>query len=186
MNLIEVFRKEVYKPLGDILKEEGDGGFIKKGPDIVFSFFKKHPQKLYSLKSKYAEEGYTRKKVICDDGLHAVRCMEWCPNAVSPIHEHGGRPCFDIVLEGELDIVDYSPNREGNLFRLVEKKRYSVSVGDFVKVDPFKGGEIHEVINGRVRSRSLHFYPIDHRSLGLYKRRKDGLFEYDTCDVPND
>jgi len=190
-SIIAIFRKEVYEPLGEILKKEGDQGFIKKGPSLVKKFYKKYPGELCCLETKPAQSGYTRKKVICDNGRHAVRCMEWCPDTKSLIHEHGGRPCFDIVLGGEIDVVDYQPQKQkdGN-FKLEKTREYTVGVGNFVTVDPTNGNsEVHEVINHKERSKSLHFYPIDHRYLGIYKKTKKNsgdLYEHIVCDVPND
>ena len=171
MNNLKLFRKDVYEPIGRILDSVGDAGFITEGPLVIEDFYKRHREILESFGTKPAIRGYTRKKIICENGRHAARCMEWAPDAVSSIHEHGGRPCFDIVLEGRLKIVDYFPERiEGNLFELREVNKYEVGPGEMVLVNPIKDkSEVHMVMNSGVRSRSIHFYPIDHRFLGVYE-----------------
>jgi len=150
---LDLFRQEVYERLGRILEEKGDEGFILEGPKIVSEFYSKHPGFFEKIETLPAIERYTRKKVICDDGKHAVRCMEWAPDSKSPIHEHGGRPCFDIVLSGELEIIDFDPKKvEGteDEYELIEIHRYDVKVGEFVIIHPQKtGNELHAVFFAR-------------------------------------
>lgn len=178
-----MFREMVYDPLGYILDVEGDEGFITKGPRLLKEFYKEYSNFLETLATKHAEEGYTRKKVICDDGLegrhsHAVRCMEWAPGAKAPIHGHGGRPCFDIVLVGFIDVIDYAPSRvKDDVYTLKKIREYRVHPGDLVIVNPFVDkSEVHAVMSPEERSKSLHFYPIDHSSLGVYESVSDGHY----------
>ena len=175
MDCITALRKEVYEPLGEILKNKGDDGFISEGPKLLKTFYDKNCANMNAIESDHAEYDYTRKRVICENGLHAIRCMEWAPGASSAIHEHGGRPCFDIVLEGELEIIDYFVEHiEGEKYNLTEIKRYSAQIGDLVIVNPIdSNSEVHTVVNGSRRSRSLHCYPIDHQSLGVYTSEGD-------------
>ncbi len=178
--ILNQFRELIYNPLGQISASEGDMGFVSKGPQIVADVYAKEPELFATLATKHAEEGYTRKKVICDNGKHAVRCMEWAPDAISAIHEHGGRVCFDIVLEGVLEVIDYRPHAiagEKELFFLEEVRRYEAHMGEFVIIDPFTNDfEAHTVVNLHTTSKSLHFYPIDHRSMYIYQDLGDNTF----------
>lgn len=185
---IDLFREEVYERLGTVLSNEGDEGFITKGPGIVKEFYTKHPEIFQSLETKHAESGYTRKKVICDNGKHAVRFMEWSHGSESPIHEHGGRPCFDIVIEGELVITDLKATKidEEDKYKLEEVKKYTVGSGEFVIVDHREEIEIHIVKSPNGKSKSLHFYPIDHKSVGVYVKGSDGNFKREEYPLPDD
>lgn len=181
---LKIFRERIYEPLGEILSKKGDEGFVSDGVGLVKKIFEESPTIFDSLLTKEAAEGYTRKKVICDNGRHAARCMEWASDAKSPVHEHGGRVCFDIVLEGKIEVVDYEPkkiedksSRGEALYELIEKSRYSASRGEFVVVDPFKNSfEAHAVSSPDGKSKSLHFYPIDHRSIYIYQAQGENLF----------
>ena len=190
MDGLELFRQEVYEKLGKILEERGDQGFISEGPKIVAKFYEKHSDIIKNFETKHTESGYTRKKVICDNGKHAVRFMEWYPKSVSPIHEHGGRPCFDIVIEGVLEVGDFKAvkNKDGgNEYKLEEVKRYKAKPSGFIIVDPKKTGmEIHIVKSLNEKSRSLHFYPIDHRSIGIYISNGDGTFRRENHSLDDD
>jgi len=190
MNNLDLFRQEVYEKLGKILEESGDEGFISEGPKIVSEFYKKHTNIMEKFETKHAETGYTRKKVICDNGKHAVRFMEWCPDSKSPVHEHGGRPCFDIIIDGELEIGDFKQVKlkdTKNEYKLEEIKKYKAGVGEFIIVDPEKTGiEIHIVMSPNGKSRSLHFYPIDHRSVGVYEKIDNGNFLREEHSLPDD
>lgn len=187
MDELSLFRKKMYEPLGRILDEEGDEGFITEGPTLIQAFYQAHRNVLEHFTTKHAESGYTRKKIICDDGRHAVRCMEWAPSATSPIHEHAGRPRFDIVLEGYLEVTDYEPKSEkSDHYTLKETDSYSAGVGELVVVNPFKNSEVHKVVSPRGRSKSLHFYPRDHRILGVYKPVSGDVYKRVEESVPDD
>jgi hypothetical protein len=187
---IQLFREGIYEPLGKVLEGEGDQGFVTKGPEIVRAFYGAHPDVLENLATKHAESGYTRKKVICDNGRHAARCMEWAPGAISPIHEHGHRVCFDIVLSGELTVVDYRPHvadEKENLYRLEEVRRYTAKKGEFVVVNPMATDyEAHDVTTVGERAKSLHFYPVDHRDIAVYEPAERGLYRKVTRSLADD
>lgn len=176
---IALFREKVYEPLGKILDAEGDRGFVTKGPPLVAAFYEEHREILEQLATKPALHGYTRKKVICDNGRHAARCMEWAPDAVSPVHEHGGHVCFDIVLQGAISVTDYRPRHvEGDVYELEEVRQYTARPGEFVTVDIFADDfEAHVVKGAHERSKSLHFYPIDHKALYIYEPMGEGRYK---------
>lgn len=50
---------------------------------------------------------YSRTRlVICDD--YEVIAMNWAARSVSPIHDHGISRCWVFVLDGELDVQNYT------------------------------------------------------------------------------
>jgi len=150
---ISEIRKRIYDPLGYILEEEGDFGFIKHGPDIVKSLYNNEPELFSALAPVHAESGYTRKKIIYDDTKHAALLMEWCPNCLSPIHEHGGRVCFDIVIDGELQAINFKAERVSeSTYRLKKMSSYIVRPGECVIVNPFESkSDIHMISSQKGR-----------------------------------
>jgi len=171
-------RNCIYNPLGYILEKEGDRGFINHGPDIVKSLYRERPEIFSSLVSAHAESGYTRKKVVYDDGKHVARIMEWCPKCNSHIHGHGGRVCFDIVLQGELVAINFMPTKlHDNVYILEELPRETALPGECLIVNPYESkSDVHMIISPNERSKSLNFYPIDHRSVGIYVPNGDASY----------
>lgn len=93
--------------------------------------------------------------------------MEWPPEYTLMPHEHHGRPCFEVLVEGTLVLTDMHATR-------VDENRYELhpggvtvcTAGDAGVVDPRQGDDIHAVYSPE-RARSLHFYPDDaHYSYG--------------------
>jgi hypothetical protein len=157
--------REVYEKLGELL-EQGDDVFVKEGPALLKDAIEE-TEFLDGLETEHAEPGtYTRKKIIGDPGRHVIRYMEWPPEYALMPHEHHGRPCFEVLVEGHLALTDLEPTQVG-------EDRYTFDVlgssvtepGESAVVDP-RENEIHAVYSP-VRSRSLHVYPDDnYRSFG--------------------
>ena len=180
MDQIALFRLEVYDKLGEILNNFGDNGFISIGPKIIKDFYNKHREFFRQFETIHVDSGYTRKRVICDNKKHASRFMEWSPNCVSPIHEHAGRVCFDIITEGKMLVINFRSIKigENEEYKLEEINRAFASPGDVVIVNPQKmGSDIHIVLSPYGTTKSLHFYPIDHKTIGIYKPKDHNLKE---------
>jgi hypothetical protein len=149
----------VYQTLGDLL-EEGDDAFIEEGPEVVQSAIE-DPAFFDGVSTEHATDSYTRAKVIGREGEHVIRYMEWPPEYALMPHEHHGRPCFEVLVEGNLFLANMEATD-------VEDGRYTLDVtdtdvcwpGDAGIVDPRDGSDIHSVYSP-VRTRSLHCYPDD-------------------------
>lgn len=151
--------REVYEELGDLL-EQGDDVFIQEGPDLLAEAIAREGF-FENVETDHAAPGeYTRAKVIGDTGPHVIRYMEWPPEYALMPHEHHGRPCFEVLVEGHLVLSDMERTE-------VDDGRYTFDVlettvtepGETAVVDP-RENEIHAVYSP-VRSRSLHVYPDD-------------------------
>jgi hypothetical protein len=148
-----------YERLG-VLLEEGDDVVVEEGPDVLQEAIQQ-PDFFEGVETRHAPpEEYTRKKVIGAPDEHVIRYMEWPPGYSLLPHEHHGRPCFEVLVDGLLSVVDLEAER-------VEEDIYSLSVlgtsvtnpGETAVVDP-RENEIHSIYSP-VRSRSLHVYPED-------------------------
>lgn len=154
--------REVYDELGTLL-DRSDDAFIEEGPGLVQEAIE-DPEFLDGLSTERATDSYTRAKVIGDPGEHVIRFMEWPPEYALMPHEHHGRPCFEVLVDGTLFLANMDVEE-------VEDERYEMSVrgtevctsGDAGIVDPRDGCDVHTVYSP-CRSRSLHIYPDDNYS----------------------
>jgi hypothetical protein len=154
-----------YERLGDLL-DRGDDVFVEEGPAIVQAAVAE-PGFFDGVVSEYAPAGgYTRRKVIGDPGRHVIRFMEWPPGFTLLPHEHHGRPCFEVLVDGLLCVVDMDAVAvEDDHYRLDVLGTTVTHPGEAAVVDP-RRNDIHAVYSP-VRSRSLHVYPDDkHFSYG--------------------
>lgn len=151
--------RRMYDELGELL-ERSDAAFVEEGPDVVKTAIT-DPGFFEGVSTEHAEQGtYTREKVIGDSGGHVVRYMEWPPEYALMPHEHHGRPCFEVLVEGQLVLTDLASTAVGEneyTFDVIETT--TADPGEAAVVDP-RENEIHAVYSP-VRSRSLHVYPDD-------------------------
>lgn len=164
--------REVYDRLGDLL-DRGDDAFIEEGPAVVQDALS-NPAFLDGVEPEPAEDSYTRTKVIGDPGDHVIRYMEWPPEYTLMPHEHHGRPCFEVLVEGTLALTDMRPEQlEGDRYELDPGAVTICRDGDAGVVDPRTGHDVHAVYSPE-RTRSLHCYPDDaHYSYGYVLQDDD-------------
>lgn len=151
--------RDLYDRLGDLL-QRGDDAYIEEGPALVQDALA-DPGFLDGIETETAVDKYTRAKVIGDPGKHVIRYMEWPPEYALMPHEHHGRPCFEVLIDGTLVLTEMHPETAGD-------GRYEMEVGDVTVcrageaavVDPRDGDDVHAVYSPE-RSRSLHCYPSD-------------------------
>ena len=148
-----------YERLGTLL-EAGDDVFIEEGPTVLQSAIEQ-PGFFDGVESEHAPPSkYTRRKVIGDFGEHVIRYMEWPPGYSLLPHEHHGRPCFEVLVDGLLSVVDLEPEHvEDDIYTMTVLGTSVTNPGDAAVVDP-RENEVHAVYSP-VRSRSLHVYPED-------------------------
>lgn len=138
--------------------EEGDAALLDEGPEILQSYIE--DGLLDEVEPERASDGYTRKKIIGgDEDDVVVRFMEWPAEFSLMPHEHHGRPCFEVVTDGELAIADMEPQEREDGYEMELLETYVAREGDVGLVDP-EDNEVHAVYSP-VRSRSIHVYPVD-------------------------
>ncbi|EMA46608.1 hypothetical protein C448_05883 [Halococcus morrhuae DSM 1307] len=109
--------------------------------------------------------------------------MEWPPEYALMPHEHHGRPCFEVLVDGHLVLSDLKRTRIGDNEYTFEVLETTIAEsGESAVIDP-RENEIHAVYSP-VRSRSLHVYPDDNyesygyvlnddnRKADVYKRKE--------------
>jgi len=151
--------REVYDELGALL-ERGDDVFVEEGPGVLQEaigrdgFFE-------NVSADPADpDEYTREKVIGEPDNHTIRFMEWPPEYALLPHEHHGRPCFEVLVEGRLLVTDLERTQlPGGGYTFEIRDTTIVHPGDAAVIDP-RENEIHSVYSP-VRSKSLHVYPED-------------------------
>lgn len=151
--------RDCYDRLGDLLAD-GDDAFVERGPQLLRRAIEE-PGFFENVDTERADPGeYTRRKVIGDEGAHVIRFMEWPPGYSLLPHEHHGRPCFEVLVDGLLSVVDMVAEPVGDdLYELSTVGTDVTEPGESAVVDP-RENEIHAVYSP-VRSRSLHVYPAD-------------------------
>lgn len=149
--------RNVYEQLGDLLAES-DAAFVEEGPALLKRAMAQ-PGFFDGINTISATDEYTRAKIIGDEG-HVIRFMEWPPGYSLMPHEHHGRPCFEVMVDGQLLLADMTAEEVGvEQYRLDVVDTTTAGPGDSAVVDP-RLNEIHTVYSP-VRSRSLHVYPSD-------------------------
>lgn len=151
--------RDVYDQLGELLGD-GDDAFVEEGPAILAEAIEE-PGFFDGIEAEPADDSYTRAKVIGDPGEHVIRYMEWPPEYALMPHEHHGRPCFEVLVDGMLFLADMDAREvDDGLYDLEVTGREVCEPGDTAVVDPRNGSDIHAVYSP-VRTRSLHVYPDD-------------------------
>jgi len=176
--------RDVYDELGRLL-DRGDDAFVEEGPALLEGAIERDGFFRNVTTDPAAPDEYTREKVIGDPGEHVIRFMEWPPEYALMPHEHHGRPCFEVLVEGHLVVTDLERTEQDEDTYTFDVIESTVTLpGESAVVDP-RENEIHAVYSP-VRSKSLHVYPDDHwkaygyvltdeekeNSAGIYERRE--------------
>jgi hypothetical protein len=164
--------REVYDELGALL-ERSDDAFVEEGPGLLQDAIAQEGFFENVHTDPAAPDEYTREKVIGDPGEHVIRFMEWPPEYTLMPHEHHGRPCFEVLVEGELLVADLERTEVGdNEYTFDVRESTVTKPGESAVVDP-RENEIHSVYSP-VRSRSLHVYPEDNwRAYGYVRKESE-------------
>jgi len=164
--------REVYDELGELL-EHGDDAFVEEGPRLLKRAIDRDGFFENVTTDTATPDEYTREKVIGDPGEHVIRFMEWPPEYTLMPHEHHGRPCFEVLVEGNLMLADLERTKVGeNAYTFEVIDMTTTAPGESAVVDP-RESEIHAVYSP-VRSRSLHVYPDDNWTAYGYVLEDDG------------
>ncbi|MFB6284335.1 MAG: hypothetical protein ABEK59_10455 [Halobacteria archaeon] len=153
--------RETYRDL-EALLEDGDDVFVEEGPEVIQQAIEDREFFDGVSTESAGGNGYTRSKVIGEPGKHVIRFMEWAPGFSIFPHEHHGRPCFEVLVDGLLNVVDMDvaeADRNDDLYEMDVIETKTTDPGEAAVVDP-RITEIHSVYSP-VRSRSLHVYPDD-------------------------
>lgn len=163
--------REVYDELGELLKQ-GDDVFVEEGPALLKAAIDQDGFFENVTTDPAAPDEYTREKVIGDPGEHVIRFMEWPPEYTLMPHEHHGRPCFEVLVEGHLMLADLERTEVGDneyTFDVIDSD--ITEPGESAVIDP-RQCEIHAVYSP-VRSKSLHVYPDDNWTAYGYVPKDD-------------
>jgi hypothetical protein len=170
--------REVYDELGELL-DRGDDVFIEEGPPLLQEAIERDGFFENVTTDPAAPDEYTREKVVGDPGEHVIRFMEWPPEYTLMPHEHHGRPCFEVLVEGHLVLSDMERTQVGDneyTFEVIDST--TAWPGESAVVDPRKN-EIHAVYSP-VRSKSLHVYPEDNwKACGYVVKEENDADIYD-------
>ena len=146
-----------------------DNAFIEEGPTLLKHIFEEQGlEKLMAgIRYKYPQDGYTRTKLIGEKGKQVIRFMEWPFSYYLHPHEHHGRPCFEILIYGKLEVIDFKPVEVGEgRYKLDFFKRDVLNPGQVGIIDP-RITEVHSVRSLK-KSGSLHVYPSDENYTTAY------------------
>ena len=168
--------RDLYDRLGELLAESDDA-FVERGPALLRAAIS-DPAFFDDVTTDPAPaDTYTRRKVVGAPGEHVVRFMEWPPGYALLPHEHHGRPCFEVLVDGLLTVVNMRPDTvDDELYELTALDTEVVRPGETTVVDP-RVSDVHAVYSP-VRSRSLHVYPDDAAHAFGYCLVDDGSDRY--------
>lgn len=121
---------------------------------------------------------YARRLVHSEPSLgYTVLAMVWGPGQGTALHNHAGMWCVEGVLEGLIDVTQYSlVEREGELFRFQREGSSPAGVGEAGRlIPPF---EYHTIHNARdTPSITLHVYGGEMNRCSIFEPRPGGLYE---------
>lgn len=113
--------------LARVLKDVmGDGEFSQAMQRYADSFAG------YRDRLPRVPHAYSRTRLAIAPEYEIV-AMNWAPLSVSPIHDHGASRCWVLMLEGTLDVQNYTCDAvelEGDVARLREAERIDLRAGD--------------------------------------------------------
>ena len=147
--------------------------------------------KAYRDRLPSVAHAYSRARLALTPAFEIV-AMNWAPQSLSPIHDHGDSRCWVLMLEGRLDVQNYSceaADVAAGVVRLREADRLALSAGD---VDHRLGPtELHRVHNpsNECSAFSLQLYA---RPLSTYsvvdarshvRRLVTAVCDLDLCNV---
>jgi predicted metal-dependent enzyme (double-stranded beta helix superfamily) len=134
---------------------------------------------------------YSRTRLAITPGFEIV-AMNWAPQSLSPIHDHGDSRCWVLMLEGRLDVQNYACDAADvatGVARLRETERLALNAGD---VDHRLGPtELHQVRNPS-NERSAFSLQLYARPLSTYsvvdarshaRRLVTAVCDLDLCNV---
>lgn len=173
--------QELYSTLEPL--SQNSGLFLQEGRRIVKDFYSAYPS-LENIEFKGPLfHRYRRTKLFGETGF-VIRLMEWSPRYALPPHEHHGRPCIELLLEGKMTVTDMKAEPEADLHKLLVIETHELSPGAIASIDP-QVTDIHSVYCEK-RCTSLHFYPKDESEGHVYKQQKSGLFSRRKVLLPDD
>jgi predicted metal-dependent enzyme (double-stranded beta helix superfamily) len=143
----------------------GDGEFSRAMERLALSFAD-YRDRLPSIPHAYSR---TRLAIAPE---YEIVAMNWAPQSISPVHDHGASRCWVLMLDGTLDVQNFAcdPVAAASVATIRETERLELHPGD---IDHRLGpAELHRVRNP---SRSQNAF-----SLQLYARP---LTTYSVFDV---
>ncbi|HEY1654311.1 MAG TPA: cysteine dioxygenase family protein [Candidatus Tumulicola sp.] len=131
--------------LAQILGDETFAAAMKRFAD-AFPAYREHLPRI-----PYA---YSRTRLFATPAFEII-AMSWAPQSISPIHDHGPSRCWVLMLEGTLDVQNFTcsdPARDGPL-EIAATQRLTLRSGD---VDHRLGpSELHRVGNPHATDRAV-------------------------------
>lgn len=121
---------------------------------------------------------YARRLVHAEPRLgYTVLAMVWGQGQGTALHNHAGMWCVEGVLEGSIEVTQYSlAEKVGELFRFEREGTSPAGVGEAGRlIPPF---EYHTLKNGReMPSITLHVYGGEMNRCSIFEPRDGGLYE---------
>jgi predicted metal-dependent enzyme (double-stranded beta helix superfamily) len=138
------------RALGDVM---GDGEFARAMERFARSFAD------YRERLPLIPHAYSRTRLAIAPEYEIV-AMNWAPESISPVHDHGASRCWVLMLDGALDVQNFAcdPVAAASPATIRETERLELRPGD---IDHRLGpNELHRVRNpSRLQSAfSLQLY----------------------------
>lgn len=120
---------------------------------------------------------YARRLLHADpEGRYTVVVMTWGPGQSTALHDHAGIWCVEGVVEGELEVTQYTMESEaGGLFFFRAGKPLRAGTGSAGSLIPPHEHHTLQNITGQP-SISLHVYGGEIRHCSVYSPQGDGWY----------
>ena len=117
----------------------------------------------------FSKKMYTRNRIYKDEHFE-ILLLCWLPNQMAPIHGHEGEKCWFKVLNGSLEICNYSL-QSTNPLSLILNERINASIG---YVDG--PADIHSIKNcSQDPVSTLHIYTKPYDTCAVYDLKKKSI-----------
>ena len=148
---------DLARVLADVM---GDGEF-SRAMERLARVFPAYRDRLPSVPRAYSR---TRLAIAPE---YEIVAMNWAPQSISPVHDHGASRCWVLMLDGMLDVQNFvcDPDAPVSVATIRETERLKLHPGD---IDHRLGpAELHRVCNPS-RAQSAFSLQLYARPLATY------------------
>lgn len=178
--------RNCYRELNSLL-EQGDDTFIDDGPETLQKYTSE-PEFFNGWEPEEPEDdSYTRTLLMGggEPDEMAMIYMKWPAGYELPPHSHHGRPCFEELITGQLEITELDAEElENGEYLLEPRKQETVNERETAAVDHRETNE-HSVV-AKEASGSIHVYPASYGECIIFNHVEGNRYWPEKVDLEVD
>jgi hypothetical protein len=149
--------------------------FTNKGPHALQTLIHKQQKQMQELRYRRVRNGYLRNRMFYEPNKPVIYLMDWAPHFFLTPHEHHNRPCFLLIVKGQIVCSTYIKHQiDGTTYTLELKRTTVFNPMDICIVDE-TDTDIHSMFI-TMPSQSLHIYPDDYTYYQAFHVKDDHTY----------